>query len=245
MTKSSKERFLAVWQDTLRRAQDFPAGSPSTKYNFALLEQPIDVPKGDPAKVRVLREDAFAAASYLSDGAGEPKPLVLNLASEFKPGGGVRNGAHAQEESLFLRSNYVNCLPESFYPLKPDEVVYSPEVVVFKDTEFARIKPFAVAGLAVAGVRRPRLIGGRLSSSDRELMQKKIEMIFRVAILRRHRKLVLGALGCGAFRNPPDEISEIFRDAVDKYRNYFDEVVFAVLQGYRDRNFEVFSKVIH
>lgn len=39
-------------------------------------------------------------------------PLVLNMASPKRPGGGFRNGSAAQEENIFRRSNYFQVLED-------------------------------------------------------------------------------------------------------------------------------------
>lgn len=59
--------------------------------------------------------------------------------------------------------------------------------------------PFQCSFIAVAGLRKPNLKNGKYNSIDRELMRKKIEMIFKTTIIYGHTNIVLGALGCGVF----------------------------------------------
>ena len=67
-------------------------------------------------------------------------PLVLNMASDFKPGGGVRSGKTAQEEVIFRRSSAFLTHPPSWYPLETQHVIYSPEVYVVKDLDYQLLK---------------------------------------------------------------------------------------------------------
>ena len=51
---------------------------------------------------------------------------------------------------------------------------------------------------------------------------------------------ILGALGCGAFHNPPEEIVKIFNIYLEKYNGCFKTIVFAVLSR-SDNNFDIFN----
>ena len=56
----------------------------------------------------------------------------------------------------------------------------------------------------------------------------KIETLFKFAIYNGNTNLVLGALGCGVFQNPPNEIIEIFNKCIKKYNGYFSNIIFSV-----------------
>ena len=59
--------------------------------------------------------------------------------------------------------------------------------------------------------------------------------------------VVLGAFGCGAFRNPPELVARAFREVLqeDLFRHSFSKVVFAIKSNGRpDDNYNVFSKVL-
>ena len=49
------------------------------------------------------------------------KVCALNMASHKRPGGGVENGARAQEECLFRCSNLFDVVSKDFYPLNTFE----------------------------------------------------------------------------------------------------------------------------
>src|SRR5690606_10254878 len=96
------------------------------------------------------------------------RPLVLNMASDYHPGGGVAKGSQAQEECLFRRTNYFLHLNEELveYPFKPTQVVLSPGVAVIKDRNYQLMDSFETLDfVACAAVRKPRLTAdGRLPS---------------------------------------------------------------------------------
>lgn len=97
-----------------------------------------------PAKVIVSRKRSYEAAAAYKD----KNICVHNFASASNPGGGVTRGANAQEECLCRCSSLYSCLntPEmwnGFYkphriaknPIHNDDIIYTPDVVVFKTDE--------------------------------------------------------------------------------------------------------------
>jgi len=80
--------------------------------------------------------------------------------------------------------------------------------------------------------------------TDRTLTKNKIRLSLRIAASQGHRRLVLGALGCGAFRNPNGEVASCWKEVLreTEFRGWWETVVFAVLDkgsdgdnGTRDR----------
>ena len=59
--------------------------------------------------------------------------------------------------------------------------------------------------------------------------------------------LVLGAFGCGAFRNPPELVAEVFHHLLVKngYGRFFRKVIFAIKKNdERNTNLEAFRKIL-
>jgi hypothetical protein len=86
-------------------------------------------------------------------------PLLLNMASDFVPGGGVHKGAPAQEEELFRRSNYHKFLHRRWYPFPTFRTIVSRGVEFYRasaDAGYAVLPtPVQIDCVAVAGIRRP------------------------------------------------------------------------------------------
>jgi len=172
--------------------------------------------------------------------------LVLNLASKKNFGGGAINGSMAQEEELFRKTDYGIHKGAELYPLKLNEFVFTPSVSIVKDEFYNKINPndvFQVDMLAMSGLYNPVLVDGKLTKSDYDLTYLKIENIFKYSIFKSKTNLILGALGCGVFNNPPLEIIEMFNKCLEKYNGYFENIIFAV-KSTRDNNFELFNKYI-
>lgn len=194
-----------------------------------------------PCVIDVVNEDTLTLTHNLIKQGYNP--LVLNMASWANPGGGVIGGARAQEEELFRRSNYHTTLVKNYYPLNQTTIVLSPQVAIFKDEEYKLLKhPFYVDMLAVAAIEKPTTDSdGRFKKHEYNLMYDKIKSIFKIAIINGNDSLVLSALGCGAYENPPLDVAEIFKKCIDRYKHNFRGIFFGILG---EPNYSVFNKII-
>ena len=145
----------------------------------------------------------------------------------------MTTGSGAQEESLGRRTTLCQHLLWESYPILDNEALYSKGVVVFRDTEqrgFAPLpKPFSVDVITCPGIRHPKLVDEHLSQVDLDRLRVKIELIFQMAHANGARTLVAGALGCGAWRNPPADVAQVFKEVLDRYAGMLDTVVVAIL----------------
>jgi uncharacterized protein (TIGR02452 family) len=72
----------------------------------------------------------------------------------------------------------------------------------------------------------------------RATMARRIRKVLAVAALYGSDALVLGAWGCGVFRNDPAEIAELFRQALaGEFKGIFARVVFAVVDWSDEERF--------
>mgnify|MGYP002141701870 CR=1 FL=1 len=213
------------------------------------MEEPSFEALENTLPIGVFKMDTLEAARMLYQKKGEgEKVAFLNMASEFKAGGGVANGSLAQEESIARRSNLVQSLNKAFYPLASDELLFSPEVTVIRDEQL-RFDPdheFPCAAISCAAIRKPDLrADGHYRQKHATLMENKILAILKVAIMNDIDNLVLGAFGCGAFCNPVNDVAAIFKKilVMDGYARFFKRIVFAILtKSEKDwNNLKVFS----
>jgi uncharacterized protein (TIGR02452 family) len=204
-----------------------------------------------PTRYEATPESSLDAAQRLVN-EGE-SPCILNFASAKNPGGGFLNGARAQEESLARSSALHACLSgREMYdhhrsrsdPLYTSWVIYSPAVPVFFSNEGEVLDPpyrasFLTSPACNAGVALERV--GRSGEASvraavQRAMRERVERVLGVAAAHQERALVLGAWGCGVFRNDPEEIAERFKEALDgPFRSVFSRVIFAVLDTSGDQ----------
>lgn len=210
--------------------------------------------------VRAVREDCLLTAERIR-ALGE-EVCVLNMANRQTPGGGVLQGCGAQEESLFRRSDYFRSLyryspylaqefgveeAEEHYPMNRDfGGVFSRGVTIFRGGERKGYpllaKPWKANFIAVAAVNRPETENiddePRLTPLMVQATQNKIRTVLRIAVDNGQVNLVLGALGCGAFRNPPAHMAALFAEvlAEGEFRGAFKRVFFSIIEDHNSRN---------
>lgn len=216
--------------------------------------------------IDVWQMDSLDAAKKLqseTDGI----TAILNLANRQNPGGGVYSGSGAQEESCFLRSNYFTALypfadyaneydlpnSKNQYPLDRNfGGVWSKDVTIFRGRELEGYplldEPWKTNFIAVPAINRPATVLNedgeiRLTPEMTQAALNKIRTIMSIAADNDVTNLVLGAMGCGAFRNPPKHIAELFLQVLNEpnYKGRFNKVVFAITG---EELCGVFSKVL-
>ena len=227
--------------------------------------------KTEKAKVIVSGKRSLEAAeSYAKQGK---KVCVLNFASATNPGGGVVNGSSAQEECICRCTTLYPCLNtnqmwNAFYsphrkvanPLYNNDCIYTPDVCVFKrDTNFPEPLPkenwwnVNILTCAAPNLReRPSNmmnphagnVAAKITPTELEkLLAARIRRIFEIAVANGNEVLILGAFGCGAFRNPPEIVAKVFNKVMQDYLCYFDTIEYAVYHIERElANYETFLK---
>lgn len=241
---------IQVYRDTQNISiKHFPNIAISAKYTESDLAGIIPKRGPKPTIVVVNNDTIDELVSLLKEGF---KPVLLNMASDVNPGGGVTRGCAAQEENVFRRTNYFMTLTDSFYPITGADVVYSKDVILFKSNEesgYRMTKPIKVNIIACPSVKHPPLNQNAefRNKEDLDLEYRKICAIFKSAIANHNDAMVLSAFGCGSYKCPSHQVAELFKRAIDDYGPYFKKIVFAIKMmpvGDFRNNFEVFHNVL-
>ena len=243
------ENLIEHFEDTLRRCESGALrdatrqameGTKVYREDFR-AQQPL-MPRYE-RRITVEDTTTVAAAARFGNQYGV---AVLNFANPEVPGGGVKNGATAQEECLCRCSNLYPCLAntpgvyDDFYQyhyehgryLYSDRLIYTKGVTVFKNEDLSlkeRNQWFCVDVITCAA---PILfmLPHTNSAVLGDLFRSRIRNIFNAAIDNDIRVLILGAFGCGAFKNPPEIVAQAFRDVLleEHYDTCFTDIVFAI-----------------
>ena len=224
-------------------------------------EENIDqsIPNVINTKYLVSGKRSFEAAKAY-DGK---KVAVLNYANNHSIGGAPFS-AGAQEESLCRCSTLLPCLEamrDPFYQkhrnhysshqmdyMGNDDLIYTPDIVVFKTDE--RTQPvyprmmnrdewYKVNVITCAA---PQLFGTVVRPTNYiDVISSRIKKILDVAAKEHNEVVILGAWGCGAFKNPIEIVAKVF---VDLIRNYDFEIVEFALATTNDVRSSAFARYL-
>ncbi|MCR5138075.1 MAG: TIGR02452 family protein [Oscillospiraceae bacterium] len=263
---------IRVFRDTMQWCGSDPslrAAIKASKAGTAVYKSgdypPYDRRKRHDTAITLSGKRTFEAAVSLLEEEPKVKVAVLSFANAFTPGGGVATGASAQEECLCRCSTLYPLLDrydalDDFYGFHArhcdnrasDAVIYTPGVVICKtdslvperlpEDEWRRVDVLTCAAPDMRG------FGAGAFMSPAELYAvhvKRAEHILSVAAANKNDALVLGAFGCGAFRNDPETVARAWRTVLAEFDGIFKRVEFAIYQaeGTVSANLEAFKKI--
>jgi uncharacterized protein (TIGR02452 family) len=209
----------------------------------ALLGARLPARAASPLRIEVTGETTGAAARRLLVAEGEARVAALNFASAKNPGGGFLGGAKAQEEDLARCSALYACqITQPVYyeanrahasMLYTDHLIYSPDVPFFRDEALDLVEaPFHVSIVTAPAPNAGEALrrDPRATEAIRETLRSRAGRVLAVLAAHGHRCVVLGAWGCGVFRNDPADVASAFAGWLesDAIRSAFERVVFAV-----------------
>ncbi|KAF2767695.1 hypothetical protein EJ03DRAFT_328887 [Teratosphaeria nubilosa] len=228
-------------KETLARSiPDILTASPRARHGIHTAELIVDPDTSshrgrNPLRIRLSTADTLTAARpcRLRTRNDEPNVAILSMASPWRPGGGFLDGANSQEEFICHRTTAYPSLRDSFYPLPDVGGIYTPDVMVFRDTTpdandlHTRDRYFVdvitAAAFQFPDVRRGRSdeglagicsCGMSYCDRDRELVTRKMKAVMRIAQGKGAKKVVLGAWGCAALGNPVKDVAKLWRQVV-------------------------------
>lgn len=280
-TMSRRQVLSAVFQDT----QEFYSENTeledainATKSGTILYEEedypPLPEKRIDPCKITVTKRKSFEAAMIHHQANPYERIAVLNFASAVNPGGGVKNGSSAQEESLcrcstlypaldrqFLWDSYYSINRRLNNPLHSDACIWTPGIVICKtDTHIPdRMERDDWVMVDIISCAAPNLrdVTANLYNPERsrpihlsaeeqyDLHLKRAKHILHIAAAHLTDKLILGAFGCGAFENDPTAVAKAYQDALPEYTHFFSDIEFAVYcREYETENYDAFRETI-
>ncbi len=208
-------------------------------------------------EIEINNETTLDAANRLRSKDISDHILCLNFASAKNPGGGFLGGSQAQEESLARSSGLYSSLMErhEYYDynrkcstsLYSNYMIYSPNVPVFRSDNGELLKNY----YSVSFITAPAVNAGAVLKNEKRKIEQIIptminrtEKVLSVAFNHQVDCLVLGAWGCGVFKNNPADIAEIWFNHLmnaETFKGRFKKIVFAV-PGNTYSNYKAFHE---
>jgi len=218
------------------------------------LEAPLDHSDSAPSVATKFSATGETTVEALRRMAKNPQGHLacLNFASAKNPGGGFLGGAEAQEESLARSSGLYPCLlaAPGYYErnracrttLYLDLAIWSPAVPFFRDDSGALLEDPVLASVITAPAPNAGAVDRNEPHRIPEIeptLRRRGAFVLAIAAARGVRRLVLGAWGCGVFRNDPTMVARMFGDLLlgsGKFAGVFDEVAFAIYDRSPDQS---------
>lgn len=201
--------------------------------------------------VTVVDQDSVSAVLDRGRGIASACDLaVLNFASFVSPGGGYERGAWAQEEALCSESTLYNVLAtkRSWYAENRRRHIncelYRNRGLVAPRIRFERDGYHSYADVITVAAPYARRARENYHVAEKTLvsaMRERIRFVLAIADDLGHKKLVLGAFGCGVFGWDAKVVAPLFLEELASGAHVAEEVVFAVPRGRYDENLECFE----
>ena len=203
-------------------------------------------PDSPAAQVEVRGEGTVDAIFRLAQGEPLcPRLGVLNFASAKNPGGGFLNGSMAQEECLAFCSNLYQTQTTGAGPQYYEinrakrDPVYT-DTMLIGDVTFFRTGGFALTEDCVTCpvITAPAvnmgivLRNGDSAERAKEIMKGRMEKLLALFAKWGCTDLILGAYGCGVFRNDPEDVARSWQELLDQegWGHFFETVTFSILE---------------
>lgn len=202
--------------------------------------------------IQLVDTDTVSALYLIKD--FYPGIGLLNFASFKRPGGLYISGSTQQEESLCHESILYEVLKRfdsTFYAYNRLDLakgkinnlylnygIYSPNIIFNRDSNIAVSAVITVAAPNARHIPTSRKITKAENSSA---LKSRIKFVLDIAETEHLQTLILGAYGCGVFRQDPIEVASIFKFYLTSGKYNFTNIIFAIPFG---DNYKAFGKVL-
>ena len=187
---------------------------------------------------------------FCSHNGSQEEYLFRNttLAASLWPYRRIGDERWTEAATLLPRQGSEDTTSSTIYPFTECGGVFSPHVLIHsvKDKPIEKtedIQCCSVLSIAAQDLRNDRTYNAN-QVFDYNLTIEKFRTLFYIAVTNDVHVLVLGPIGCGAFKNPPDAIARAFATLLlpgGEFYEKFDLVVFSII--FSERNLKAFESV--
>lgn len=163
---------------------------------------------------------------------------ALVFGSAKNPGGGVLNGAVAQEEELAMKTTWYFHVKNlnDFYDkkqtaLNSDDILFIDEAYLLYDefyNELEEPKKIKLIGAAAPNLKGLKEQEGQVDEIKvYGALKKRIILLIQWAEKQKIQNLILGAWGCGVFGLEPRKVANIFREVIEN-NSFSGKILFSI-----------------
>lgn len=248
------DEIFARWNykvSSVRSVSIFP--DKSDLYHYEIYKDSFSVkdisPFEHPTEINIIEADAIDAAVELKTHGYNP--AIHNFANGYFPCGLYAEGGNGMEEDLCRRTTLSLSLlnASSHYPLEMNYGGVYSTAGVFRSSEKEGYKlletPFVLHFISVpalnlrSSTHHSRIVQNleyalhgedALTEKGKEIMLNRMRTILRIAIINGHDSIVLGAWGCGNYKQRPKQIASMFSTILNEieFRRKFRAVTYAI-----------------
>ena len=246
LSRKAKEHTEFVAKTFFSNIRESIANSKIYNPGDKFAESSINTENSKP-EVIFLNTDSVSAIFKESARPDHGKIAVLNFASFKNAGGRFYDGSSAQEEALCHESTLYNIIREFQYyydwnrknvnkGMYINRAIYSPDVLFMRNEKTTLCDVITCAcPNKIPAVRYKAFTDEENSDALRE----RIHFIRNIAEANNVDTLILGAFGCGVFRQDPEEVASLF--AAEFSSTKINRIVYAVPGN--DKNTAAFRAV--
>ena len=207
----------------------------------------VRCPANDNTKVLFLETTTNDCVRYIVENRISANVFAHSFASDIHPGGGYLNGARAQEEfECYEIPGLFPSISRMKYPLEPGTILVTPGLTIMRDGSCSQGENYGVLP------ENKQIKVGIVSSAAQNLSRK--DTVYDDKLTKRSLAnlfcsvkiccpetdtLVLGAWGCGVFRNDPFVIANEIKDTISKFGGYYENIVIAIPSGPNVKEFKL------
>lgn len=185
---------------------------------------------------------------------------ILNFANPVNPGGAVTLGYMGQEEELCRCSTLYRVLSDpdicgAYYAhnkalasdFGDESLIYSEGIRICKsDEEYpVRLENSKHIDVDVITMAAPYCGNSQITAELLySLHYARAMHLLGIAAAKEAEVLILGAFGCGAFKNDPYIVCKAYKDAISAFPKLFNQIVFAIYcnESTKDNNYSIFCE---
>lgn len=212
--------------------------------------------------ISVVNQKTIVAAIEIKKQNPSSRIAVLNFANPINPGGAVKAGYMGQEEELCRCSTLFKVLSDdnicgAYYSNNKafltnfgnNSLIYSERIIICKSDEEEPVRLERKNHTAVDVITMAAPYCGEPEINDEQLfslhLSRALHML-SVASAKGANVLILGAFGCGAFKNNPYIVAKAYKEAISVFPHVFDQIVFAVYskESSKSDNYKIFREIL-